>query len=302
MQRPAKPFTPVRFRIQPPNIMKIGIIGYGFVGKALHDAFHDSVEVFKVDLKLNTTLEDLKGFDPDASFICLPTPMKDDGSQNISAVEETFFKIKELNFSGLIILKSTVHPGNINMLEKILPNFVYNPEFLREKQASDDFINSKLIVFGGKKDITNKLSKIYSNHTKCKYNDYICTDAVSASLMKYTINAFLATKVIFFNEIHNLFNATNTNESWENFINFLSKDSRIGNSHMMVPGHDDRYGFGGACFPKDTAAIMKYSNSLNIELGLIKNAISTNNKIRAKYNKETDREYEQNIKYTDVEE
>ncbi len=302
MQRPAKPFTPVRFRIQPPNIMKIGIIGYGFVGKALFDAFHDSVEAFKVDLKLNTTIENLCQFNPDATFICLPTPMQDDGNQDISVVEETFVKIKNLNLPGLIILKSTVHPGNINILEKLLPNFVYNPEFLREKHASDDFINSKLIVFGGKQDSTNKLSKIYSNYIKCKHSDYIFTDAVSASLMKYTINAFLATKVIFFNEIHNLFNATNTNESWENFIKFLSRDSRIGNSHMMVPGHDDRFGFGGACFPKDTAAIMKYSNSLDIELGLIKNAISTNNQIRAKYNKETDREYEQNIKYTNIEE
>ena len=111
-------------------------------------------------------------------------------------------------------------------------------------------------------------------------------------MIKYTINTFLATKVIFFNELHNLFDATNTNESWDNFIYFLSKDPRIGNSHMMVPGHDGRYGFGGACLPKDAAAIMKYSNSLNVELGLIKNVINTNNQIRAKYNKGTYREDE----------
>jgi len=282
--------------------MKIGIIGYGFVGKALCNAFHDSVELFKVDLKLNTTIEELNEFSPDATFICLPTPMKDDGSQDISIVEKIFYKIKDLNLSGLIILKSTVHPGNINILEKILPDFVYNPEFLREKHASDDFINSKLIVFGGKKDSRIKLSKIYSNYTKCKYSEYIFTDAVSASLIKYTINTFLATKVIFFNELHNLFDATNTNESWDNFIYFLSKDPRIGNSHMMVPGHDGRYGFGGACLPKDAAAIMKYSNSLNVELGLIKNVINTNNQIRAKYNKGTYREDEQNIKYNTDEE
>jgi len=282
--------------------MKIGIIGYGFVGKALFEAFHDSVETFIVDLKLNTTIENLFEFGPDATFICLPTPMKDDGSQDIAVVEETFFKIKDLNLPGLIILKSTVHPGNINILEKVLPNFVYNPEFLREKHASDDFINSKLIVFGGEKDCTNKLSKIYSKYTKCKCNDYIFTDIASASLIKYTINTFLATKVIFFNEMHDLFNATNTNESWDNFINYLSKDFRIGNSHMMVPGHDGRYGFGGACLPKDAAAILRYAKSLNVELTLIKNAINTNNQIRAKYNKETYREDEQNIKYNNNEE
>ena len=72
MQRPAKPFTPVRFRIQPPNIMKIGIIGYGFVGKALDNALHEYVDVKKVDPKLNSTIEDLKEFSPYATFVCLP--------------------------------------------------------------------------------------------------------------------------------------------------------------------------------------------------------------------------------------
>ena len=115
--------------------------------KALCNAFHDSVELFKVDLKLNTTIEELNEFSPDATFICLPTPMKDDGSQDISIVEKIFYKIKDLNLSGLIILKSTVHPGNINILEKILPDFVYNPEFLREKHASDDFINQNRVLF-----------------------------------------------------------------------------------------------------------------------------------------------------------
>ena len=302
MQRPAKPFTPVRFRIQPPNIMKIGIIGYGFVGKALENALHESVDVIKVDPKLNSTIEDLEEFSPDATFVCLPTPMKDDGSQDISAVFETFLKIKDLNIPGLIILKSTVHPGNIKIIQETLPEFIYNPEFLREKHASEDFVNSKLIVFGGKKNHSKKLADIYSKYTKCVCNDYIFTDTVSASLIKYTINSFLATKVVFFNEIHNLFNSIDTNESWSNFIEFLSKDSRIGHSHMMVPGHDGRYGFGGACLPKDVAAIVKYSNSLNIELDLLKNAIKTNNQIRAKYNKETFREDEQNIKYNIKEE
>ena len=302
MQRPAKPFTPVRFRIQPPNIMKIGIIGYGFVGKALSNAFHESVDIFKVDPKLDSTIENLKEFDPEATFVCLPTPMNDDGTQDISTVEEVFLKIKKLNIAGLIVLKSTVHPGNIEKLEKILPNFVYNPEFLREKHASEDFINSNLIVFGGKQDSTKILSKLYKKYTKCISNDYVFTDIVSASLIKYTINSFLATKVIFFNEIHNLFSALETGESWENFTHFLTKDKRIGDSHMAVPGHDGRFGFGGACLPKDSSAIIKYAENLNVELGLIKNIINTNNRIRATYNSKTNREDEQNIKYKNIEE
>ena len=65
----------------------------------------------------------------------------------------------------------------------------------------------------------------------------------------------------------------------------------------MVPGHDQRYGFGGACLPKDANAIVQYAESLKVDLSLIKKTIKANNKIRAKYNNQTDREDEQNIKY-----
>tara|TARA_B100000900_G_scaffold370996_1_gene349915 strand:- start:30502 stop:31350 length:849 start_codon:yes stop_codon:yes gene_type:complete len=281
--------------------MKIAIIGFGFVGKALFNGLDEGVDVLKVDPKLNTSIKDLLEFKPEVVFICLPTPMKDDGSQDISIVKETLDDISKSNLNSLIVLKSTVHPGNIKEIQKILPEIIYNPEFLREKHADEDFINSKLIIFGGRKNSTKKLAKIYSEHTKCINDDYIHTDATAASLLKYTINSFLATKVIFFNELNNLFNHSGTNESWENFTDYLSVDERIGDSHMMVPGHDGRLGFGGACFPKDTKAILKYAETMDIDLSLIKSAISTNNKIRAKYNSNTEREDEQNIKYNEEE-
>ena len=89
MQRPAKPLTPVRFRIQPPlNIMKIGIIGYGFVGKALEEGFTSNVKILKIDPKLNTQPQHLKDFEPDAIFISVPTPMDNDSSQDISILKK----------------------------------------------------------------------------------------------------------------------------------------------------------------------------------------------------------------------
>ncbi len=302
MQRPAKPFTPVRFRLQPPYIMKVGIIGFGFVGKALFEGLLDNVEVCKIDPILNTTLDDLNRFNPQVTFICLPTPMNKDGSQDISVFVQTLKDIKSRKIKGLVVVKSTVHPGNINKIKEIFPDFVYNPEFLREKHAIDDFINSSLIVFGGLKESSNLLANFYDKYTKCINKDYVFTDHIAASLIKYTINSFLATKVVFFNELHNLFNKTNTEETWENFISFLQKDKRIGNSHMMVPGHDKRLGFGGACLPKDTNAILKYSQFLESELNLVKEAIKINNKVRASYNTLTDREVEQNIIFNKNEE
>ena len=103
MQRPAKPFTPVRFRLQPPHIMKTGIIGFGFVGRALRNGLKDNVECIEIDPKLGTNLSDLKSHEPDVVFICLPTPMNDDGTQNINLVKNII-----INQSALvrIVLKN----------------------------------------------------------------------------------------------------------------------------------------------------------------------------------------------------
>tara|TARA_Y100000748_G_scaffold297779_1_gene292225 strand:- start:558 stop:1409 length:852 start_codon:yes stop_codon:yes gene_type:complete len=281
--------------------MKIGIIGYGFVGKALAEGLTDDVEIYKVDPKLNTSLIDLKEFRPNVIFICLPTPMNEDGSQDISILKNTLLESKKIGLDGTLVLKSTVHPGNIDEIKSIYSKFVYNPEFLREKHAKEDFVNSNLIVFGGDNESSKHLAEIYLNYTKCVNKDYVFTDAITASLIKYTINSFLATKVIFFNEIKNLFESTNANESWSNFIKYLSKDKRIGSSHMDVPGHDGRLGFGGACLPKDANALLSYSKNVKADLNLLQNVIKTNNKIRASYDEKTHREHEQNINYNNLE-
>ena len=299
MQRPAKPLTPVRFRIQPPlNIMKIGIIGYGFVGKALAAGLTENVNVLKIDPKLNNKISDLKDFNPDAVFICVPTPMNKDSSQDISILFSVIKEINQLQLKTLLVLKSTVLPNHIEEIEIITKNFVYNPEFLREKHANQDFIDSQLIVFGGNKASSSALAKIYKDFTKCICTNYIYTDPIAASIIKYSINSFLATKVTFFNELNSLFNQSGTNESWENFISALSQDSRIGISHMHVPGHDGRFGYGGACLPKDSNAFYAYSQTKGKPLTVLKNSIKVNNKIRAKYNMQTNREIEQNINFS----
>ena len=260
--------------------MKIGIIGYGFVGEALSKGLKNDVEIFKVDPKFKTSIEEIKEFNPETIFICVPTPMYNDGIQDISILEQVAKDLKKNNFDSLVVLKSTVHPANINDIKKIIPSLVYNPEFLREKHAYEDFINSNLIVFGGKKESSKKLAQIYLKHTKCVNKDYIFTDLVTASLLKYAINTFLASKVIFFNEFHDLFSAADTDESWTNFINYLSRDSRLGNSHMNVPGPDGKRGFGGSCFPKDVQALLQFGNELGIELNTLKGAWDTNLNVR----------------------
>jgi len=277
--------------------MKVGIIGFGFVGKALRNGLKDNVLCIEIDPKLNTDIKDLKNFKPDIVFICLPTPMNDDGTQNINIVNNVISELNKFDSNILIVLKSTILPKYIDQISKISSNVVINPEFLRESFADEDFINSNIVVFGGRESNCNQLSYFYENHTNCICREYIVTDAVSASLIKYTINSFLALKVIFFNEMKSVFDNLNSKTEWLDFTNALSKDKRMGDSHMNVPGPDGRYGFGGPCFPKDVSALVEYSKEIGFELSLLKKANTINNNIRAKYNNLTDREKEQNIKY-----
>ena len=277
--------------------MKIAIIGYGFVGKALKNGLKDNIDLFIVDPLLKTKVQDLQEFKPDVIFICVPTPMKEDSSQDISIVKDVIKSIKEISLQSHIVVKSTVLPNYISELENMINNFVYNPEFLREISANQDFINSDLIIFGGSKKSSQFLGKIYSEHTKCLNKDYIYTDAVTASLIKYSINSFLSTKVTFFNELFNVFHKSGSTDTWSNFIKALTRDKRIGNSHMQVPGHDGRLGFGGACLPKDSNAFYIYSNSINAPMDLLKKAIVINNEVRSSYYKNTDREIDQNINF-----
>ena len=278
--------------------MKVAIIGYGFVGKALQNAIKNSVEVFLVDPKLNTDINDLKNFKPDTVFICVPTPMNDDGSQDASILENVIDELNSIRESALIVLKSTVIPSHISEIEIKIPSIVYNPEFLRENFANEDFINSDLVIFGGNNnDAITKLADFYRKHTKCVNTNYQFTDLISASLIKYSINTFLSTKVVFFNELFKVFSNSGSKDSWDNFIKIIKNDKRIGNSHMQVPGPDGRLGFGGPCFPKDTKALLQYSKNIGEPLKLLEKCISVNNNIRSQYNSLSKREEEQNINF-----
>lgn len=278
--------------------MKVGIIGYGFVGKALHNGLNKNNEVLPIDPKLNSSIRDLINFCPDIIFICVPSPMKNNGTQDLSILDDVFEGLLSIEHEPLIILKSTILPDSLTKLSIDFPNLVFNPEFLREKHANEDFIESNLIVFGGRTEHVTEASNFYYNHTKCKCKEHVKTDLVTASLIKYTINAFLALKVTFFNEINDIFASSNAKDSWENFISFLSKDKRIGSSHMSVPGHDGKLGFGGACLPKDSRALLEYSKTLGQQLKVLNEAVKVNNIIRGQYNIGK-RESDQNIDFLD---
>jgi UDPglucose 6-dehydrogenase len=97
-------------------------------------------------------------------------------------------------------------------------------------------------------------------------------------MVKYATNAFLATKVSFFNQLYDICSQNDTN--YDKIKSLLLYDKRIGNSHMSVPGPDGMRGFGGACFPKDTTAFLKYVNTIGSDFSILKTAIEYNRTVR----------------------
>ena len=278
--------------------LKIGIIGHGFVGKATDCGFSKNTNKFIVDPKNGTNIDQLAEFDPELIFVCVPTPMGKNGIQDSSIIEAVIQELVAKCRESIIAIKSTVLPSILEKIAKTNTKIIYNPEFLREKHANEDFINSEMIIFGGDKDTALRVSQFYLDHSVCKSTEHVFLDISSASLVKYSINTFLATKVLFFNEMHDVFNKLDNNDDWDTFIRAISLDKRIGKSHMNVPGHDGRRGFGGACFPKDAEAFYKYSVLMESPLNLLKKVIDLNKDIRNTYDNLTGREIDQNINFS----
>lgn len=279
--------------------LKIGIVGHGYVGKAVDNGFSKNVIKKIIDPLLGTNIDELLIFDPDLIFICVPTPMSQDGNIDSSIIISVLNEITKMNLKSLIVIKSSVTPSELKKCQNKIKNLLYNPEFLTEQNANFDFLNPDMLIIGGPNKESEILKKYYELHSSCIECPIHLTDIYTASIVKYTLNTFLATKVLFMNEIHNIFINSDAMSDWDDFTKIIKDDSRIGSSHLQVPGSDGKFGFGGACFPKDIRAFTKYADSEGRAMNLLKEVIKLNNTIRSQYKDLDDREKEQNIKFTD---
>ena len=170
-------------------------------------------------------------------------------------------------------------PGSTQYFSEKFPklNFVFNPEFLTEKNANYDFVNQSRIILGGKKELTSKVAQLYN----LRFDNSIPiieTNFETAEMIKYMNNCFLATKVSFMNEMKML--ADKSNVDWKVAVNGFALDKRVGSSHLDVPGHDGKLGFGGSCFPKDIQALIHYAKSLDVNVDTLIGVWKTNLKVR----------------------
>tara|TARA_B100000963_G_scaffold239902_1_gene209834 strand:+ start:1797 stop:2621 length:825 start_codon:yes stop_codon:yes gene_type:complete len=260
--------------------MKIGIIGQGFVGKAVYQKFkkYFTVKTFDIDeSKCNTTFDEVI-FYSDIIFMCLPTPMNNDGSCNINIVKNTLEEINKKNKKLIIILKSTVPPGTTQKLNDIFSNIsiVFNPEFLTERNAVDDYINQNRIIIGGPRPSTTIIKQLFNK----VFDDchIIKTGSTHAEFIKYFTNCFLATKVSFSNEMYEL--SKSLDLDYDKIVEYAVLDKRLGKTHFNVPGPDGDIGFGGHCLPKDLNALVFLTEKKSTTNNVLKSVIKTNDKLR----------------------
>lgn len=266
--------------------MIIGIIGQGFVGNAIYQKFKNYYNVLTFDLdnsKCNSTEKELID-NSEVIFVCLPTPMNQDGSCNVDIVEGVIKKINDTSKDKIVVIKSTIVPGTTDKLNSKYENITiaFNPEFLTERNAIEDYENQNRIILGGPRTATTKLKQVFSK--VFPKAEIIKTDSTHAEMVKYLINTFLSVKVSFANEIYQLCGKLSID--YDKVVEYATHDERLGNSHWSVPGHDGDFGFGGHCFPKDLSALISLTN----ELGTLNNVLDATKKTND--NVRVDRDWE----------
>tara|TARA_B100000674_G_C37777794_1_gene885727 strand:- start:128 stop:982 length:855 start_codon:yes stop_codon:yes gene_type:complete len=267
--------------------MNIGIIGRGFVGSAVANGFSSStgynakIRIYDKDASRSlNSLEDTVN-KSDFIFLSLPTPSNKDGSISLKILEDSLNEINAVNSNSenIVLLRSTVVPGTSEAFQKKFTNIriVFNPEFLTERSAYFDFINQSRVILGGLSEHVEKVANLYSDRFG-SHLPIIKTNFQTAELIKYMNNCFFATKVSFLNEMKQISDLVDAD--WDNAVEGFILDGRIGHSHINVPGHDGKFGFGGSCFPKDMRALITFSDQLNLDLKTLKGAWETNLVVR----------------------
>ena len=261
---------------------KIGIIGVGYVGSAvqhsMHHYGHGLIQLVLLDpaKQLNASYEELT--ECSGIFVCVPSPQGDDGSCDTSILEYVLMNLAKVNYKGVIISKCTAPPDVYTELNNKYPNLIHVPEFLTAANADQDYVRGKFAFIGGSTPAYMREAERIIKYGQASLEHVRYCTIAEAALAKYVLNSFMATKVVFMNELYQLAQAQGIN--YYNVASMIRVDPRVGNSHLQVPGPDGGFGFGGACFPKDTAALLKMAEQSNIQMNVLDAAVKKNTFLR----------------------
>jgi UDPglucose 6-dehydrogenase len=263
--------------------MKIGIIGLGVVGSGILSSFQiKNLSVHSYDkYKLIGDFESI--LFTDIVFLCLPTLFDEEKKEyNKSAIYEICDELEKNNYEGIVVLKSTVEPSTTDKIaEKYNLKFVFNPEFLTSATAFEDFHEQKHIVLGKSKNINMDEFDILVTFYKSNYPnaEISITSAINSESMKIFCNSFYAVKIQFFNELYLL--TQKNNSDYNEILSLMLKNGWINKMHTKVPGPDGKLSYGGACFPKDTNALLNHMIRNNSDCAVLNATVVEQKKFRS---------------------
>jgi UDPglucose 6-dehydrogenase len=242
---------------------KIGIIGVGVLGGTSKSYYEDNgYDVFCYDKFKNIgSIEDVNK--ADIVFVCVPTPRGKNNECNISIVDEA---IGYVTGSKVMIIRSTVPPFTTDELQKKYPRhrLLFNPEFLTERRAFEDFRSPKLQIIGYTSCSETVAQAVLEILPLAHFNRVM--PAAAAEMFKYVRNCYLATKNSFFNQIYDLCQTTGVD--YNCIKECAEADPWIGPEHLNI-WQDNKRGYNGKCLPKDSEAFLKWVKDNSVELSLL---------------------------------
>ena len=241
--------------------MKIGIVGYGVVGKANAQGFEELGHTVVVhDKILNTKINDV--LDCDICFVCTQE----------NAVEDVVKELFLYHYTGIVAIRSTIEPGTIdNLIERFRMPICYVPEFLRERCAYDDFVDCELLAIGTYSIVdARKIVEAYKHLPK--HIEYLTPN--EAEILKIYNNSYAALRIVFANIMNNLCETYNADYSIVKQT--FEKTGKTSGQYLTVS--KELKGFGGMCLPKDTKKLQDVLQKNNLHFDLIDAIIKDNNK------------------------
>lgn len=252
----------------------IAIAGYGFVGKAHYHVFKNLNAVISDPKYTDIKISNIKKLE--AVICCVGTPQSDNGECDFTNVVDVLNDTPE---DIPVLIKSTISLKAWEYIKRNFPNHTLNfsPEFLRANSALLDMekLEYLIISHGGNE---NYWRNLYSDvYPMLKFHSCSAEEAI---IIKYFENAFLATKVSFFNQIYDFCNTYGVN--YDSVRDGIALDPRINGDHTLVNPAMGYRGWGGHCFPKDTAALLKMAEETGVDLNILQTVVEYNKKLLTK--------------------
>jgi UDPglucose 6-dehydrogenase len=272
----------------------VGIVGHGYVGQAVDAFFRGKCHVLVND-KAKPDMNSLKDVveQSEVIFVCVPTPMRKDGTcftgivdEVLGNIRDTAKEIKRRLDTFVIVIKSTLPPGYMEETENRNDMFgmrlVFSPEFLTEAASVKDFQHCNRHIFGGDQEDALVVCRYFHDvqPERVKNGQLLlvqCEPSV-AEMVKLFTNGILMTKVIFSNEVFKM--CEKLGIRYEEVRAIACLDQRIGASHTMVPGPDGKLGAGGSCFPKDINNLRSAAKMMETGERIFSAVVERNNELR----------------------